>query len=78
MIGWDGFGTWAFCGETYTVLTHEFTCSFISIVGLALTYLRLNIPAVRKGRRLLALAGISMVDIAISLLVTDGTGILAA
>jgi hypothetical protein len=43
-----------------------------------LTYLRLRILVLRKRRRLLELIGISMVDIAPHLLVTDDTGILAA
>jgi hypothetical protein len=43
-----------------------------------LTYLRLRILAIGKRRRLLELVAVSMVDIAILLLVTDGTGILAA
>jgi hypothetical protein len=43
-----------------------------------LTYLRLRILAIRKGRRLVELIDLSMVDIALLLLVTDSTGILTA
>jgi hypothetical protein len=43
-----------------------------------LTYLRLKVLAIRKRKRLLELTSISMVYIALSLLVTGGTGILAA
>jgi hypothetical protein len=43
-----------------------------------LTYLRLKVLAVRTRRRLLELISLLIVDIALSLLVTDSTGILAA
>jgi hypothetical protein len=43
-----------------------------------LTYLPLKVLAIRKRRRLLELTSLLMVDIALSLLVTDSTGILVA